>query len=258
MKKLWIALGVLVFLIALAVIVPGLKAGETKAGSRYQVLAPIRNGNLTIFPVVAESSHDTAQFLTLDEGLRSGDVVVTEAGSAGPLVRPRPGHPVWDERSHGGGAQVNTLVLINNSKRPLLLLAGEIVTGGKQDRIIGKDRLVPAESDPVDLSVFCVEPGRWVARSDKFGAPMAMVQPSVRAKAMAEKDQQQVWNEVAKARNSMAETVDGASWCCSRFRTDQNSSYAALGREPGSPETTRQRYRSFTAGISECDSAAAR
>jgi len=33
---------------------------------------------------------------------------------------------------------VNRLVLVNNSKRPLLLLAGEIVTGGKQDRVIGK------------------------------------------------------------------------------------------------------------------------
>src|ERR1700693_3530032 len=67
------------------------------------------------------------------------------------------------------GAQVNRLVLVNNSKRPLLLLAGEIVTGGKQDRVIGKDRIVPAESDPVDLSVFCVEPGRWVATSEHFG-----------------------------------------------------------------------------------------
>ena len=116
--------------------------------------------------------------------MASGDVVVTEAGNAGPLVRPRRGHPVWDEHPRGG-AQVNQLVLINNSKRPLLLLAGEIVTGGKQDRIIGKDRLVPAESDPVDLSVFCVEPGRWVARSEKFAAPMAMVQPSVRDTAVA-------------------------------------------------------------------------
>jgi hypothetical protein len=34
-----------------------------------------------------------------------------------------------------------------------------------------------------------------------------IVQPSVRAKAMGEKDQQQVWNEVAKARSSIAETV---------------------------------------------------
>jgi ARG/rhodanese/phosphatase superfamily protein len=147
MNKLWISIGILLTLIGLALVVPCLKAGGTKAAGGYQVLAPIRNGNLTIFPVVADTSHDTSQFLTLDEGLRSGDVVVTEAGNAGPLVRPRPGHPVWDVHPRGG-AQVNQLVLINNSKRPLLLLAGEIVTGGKQDRIIGKDRLVPAESDP--------------------------------------------------------------------------------------------------------------
>ena len=225
MKKFWIALGVLLFALGLAVVVPCLLAGEAKAGGRYQVLAPIRSGNLTIFPVVAESAHDTGQFLTLDEGLRSGDVVVTEAGNAGPLVRPRPGHPAWNERPRGD-AQVNQLLLINNSKRPLLLLAGEIVTGGKQDRIIGKDRLIPAESDPVDLSVFCVEPGRWVARSDKFMAPMAMVQPSVRAKAMAEKDQHQVWNEVAKARTSAAEavTAEGAP----AVRLNESSSYAVM------------------------------
>jgi hypothetical protein len=228
MKKLWIAVVATLVLLALAVVVPCLKAGGTKSGDatiagQYQVLAPIRNGNLTIFPVVAETSHDTGQFLTLDEGLRSGDVVVTEAGSAGPLVRPRRGHPVWNEGQHGGSAQVNQLVLINNSKRPLLLLAGEIVTGGKQDRVIGKDRLVPAESDPVDLSVFCVEPGRWVARSDSFNAPTAMVQPSVRGKAMAEKDQHQVWDQVAKARTSMAETVEvqGAN-----MPLEESSSYA--------------------------------
>ena len=227
MKKLWIALGVVLLLVALAVVVPCLKAGQTKPESRYQVLAPIRNGNLTIFPVVAETSHDTGQFLTLDEGLRSGDVVVTEAGSAGPLVRPRPGHPVWDEGRRGGGAQVNQLVLINNSKRPLLLLAGEIVTGGKQDRVIGKDRLVPAESDPVDLSVFCVEPGRWVGTSEKFhGASMNMVQPSVRAKAMADKDQQKVWNQVAQSRTAMAETVTVEAGALAAAPIQESSSYA--------------------------------
>lgn len=225
MKKLWIGFGVLLFLVTLAVVVPCLKAGETAPGARYQVLAPIRSGNLTIFPIVAESSHDTSQFLTLDEGLRSGDVVVTESGNAGPLVRPRPGHPVWNQRPREG-AQVNQLVLINNSKRPLLLLAGEIVTGGKQDRVIGKDRLVSAESDPVDLGVFCVEPGRWVARSDKFIAPMAMVQPSVRAKAMADKDQGKVWEQVGKARSSMAETVTVEAGALAAEPIHDSSSYA--------------------------------
>ena len=53
----------------------------------------------------------------------------------------RPGTPVHQQ----SGAEVNRLVLINNSDRPLLLLAGEIVTGGKQDRVIGADRLVPPQ-----------------------------------------------------------------------------------------------------------------
>jgi hypothetical protein len=210
-KKIWISIAFAVVLVGLAIIVPCLvRGGEVNAGTGFQVLAPIRHGNLTIFPVVATNSHDTREFLTLDEGLRSGEVVVSEAGSITPLVRPRHSHPAWQERHPGDGAEVNRLVLVNNSKKPLLLLAGEIVTGGKQDRIIGKDRLVPGESDPVDLSVFCVEPGRWVATAGKyeFNAPAAMVQPSVRSKAMAEKDQHQVWDKVAQSRSAMAESVE--------------------------------------------------
>src|SRR6202166_3945659 len=183
----------------------GMSFNEEQASfSGYKVLEPIRHGSLTVFPVVAPKSYDTGEFLTLDEGLRSGDVVVTEYGNVRGLLRRR----VTPAMQHDG-AEVNRLVLVNNSKRPLLLLAGEIVAGGKQDRVIGKDRIVPAESDPVDLSVFCVEPGRWVATSDHFGTSGAtyapgrgsstgggsagtmMAQPSVRAKAMGDKDQNQ-------------------------------------------------------------------
>ena len=82
---------------------------------------------------------------------------------------------------------MNRLVLVNNSDRPLILLAGEIVTGGKQDRVVGKDRIVPANSDPIDLGVFCVEPHRWVETSAHFGGlGFSMAQPSVRLKAMAQ------------------------------------------------------------------------
>ena len=201
-------------IVAAAVVVPCmLQAGEVAPASGYSLLSPIHSGNLTVFPVVASKSYDTAEFLTLDEGLRSGDVVVTEAGQARGLIRHRPGeaaiiHPVR-------GAEVNRLVLVNNSKRPLLLLAGEIVTGGKQDRVIGKDRIVPAESDPVDLSVFCVEPGRWVPTNGKyeFGSAGGVVgglvaAPVVRSKAMAAKDQQQVWDSVRSSQRAMATTVE--------------------------------------------------
>jgi hypothetical protein len=219
-------------------------AGEVASASGYRVLEPIRHGSLTVFPVVSPKSYPTGEFLTLDEGLRSGEVVVTEYGNVQGLIR-RHGTPAIQQ----GGAQVNRLVLINNSKRPLLLLAGEIVTGGKQDRVIGKDRIVPAESDPVDLSVFCVEPGRWVATSEHFntsgatyasaGAPTnsrnvgtIMAQPSVRAKAMAEKDQNQVWAEVRKQQQQATEmvTVEAASPAVQTEVAElaQTSSYARV------------------------------
>jgi hypothetical protein len=139
------------------------------------------------------------------------------------------------------GAEVNRLVLVNNSKRPLLLLAGEIVTGGKQDRVIGKDRIVPPESDPVDLSVFCVEPGRWVATSDRFGASgktygstvaggpppgTMMAQPSVRAKAMGDKDQNEVWAEVRKQQSSIVSDLAPSAPRASANEIRSTSSYA--------------------------------
>lgn len=186
------------------------QAGESSY-SGYKVLSPIRHGNLTVFPVVANTSHNTQQFLTLDEGLRSGEVIVTEAGAIRPMVRRRSDRmPTIHD-----GAQVNQLMLINNSSRPLLLLAGEIVSGGKQDRVIGKDRIVPAESDPIDLSVFCVEPGRWVGTSSKFystgGMASAMAAPGVRSKAMADKDQQKVWSEVRNSQATIMARVPTAS-----------------------------------------------
>ena len=58
-----------------ALLAPGTTpAGGAALPSGYKVLEPIRHGNLTVFPVVAASSHDTRN-LTLDEGLRSGDVI---------------------------------------------------------------------------------------------------------------------------------------------------------------------------------------
>lgn len=180
--------------------------------SSYRVLAPIESGNLLLFPVVESGKIPASPFITLDEGIKNGQVEVTEAGNVRGLVRLRPtrgrtddsvlrSHPLPDPPTYRGD-QVNTLVLVNNSDKPLLLLAGEIVTGGKQDRIVGKDRIVPAQSDPIDLGVFCIEHGRWTEdtatfrSSAKASAQSLMVQPSVREKAMVDKNQQEVWDSV--------------------------------------------------------------
>src|SRR5436305_4250747 len=190
-------LGVLVVTFACSSLVWG-----GTASPNYKVLNPISHGNLTIFPVVTSITHDTSRFITLDEGIRSGEVVVTEGGRTSGLIR-GPQHRIPVSR-----AQVNTLVLVNNSKRPLILLAGEIVIGGKQDRVVAKDRVIPAESEPVDLGVFCVEPGRWTETSAQFSTMKSqMAQPSVRSKAMVAKDQQQVWESVGTANGAIAGAI---------------------------------------------------
>jgi len=229
--RLMIAIAGIALLVVAALVVPCLlDAGEVTSTSGYTLLSPIRSGNLTVFPVATSKSYDTAEFLTLDEGLRSGDVVVTEAGQARGFIRRRPGDPLVIHPARD--AEVNRLVLVNNSKRPLLLLAGEIVTGGKQDRVIGKDRIVPAESDPVDLSVFCVEPGRWVAANGKadFSAGRndininTLASIGVRGSAMANKNQQQVWDNVNKSKQAMEMAVPASS----AVEVNSTTSYARV------------------------------
>jgi hypothetical protein len=196
--------------------------------SQYRVLPAITQDKLAIYPVITDQSFDTSKFMTLDEGIRSGEVIVQESGQSVGLVRPRPQDGVWHERPWPPrpttGPRVNQLALINHSNRPLLLLAGEIVTGGKQDRVVGRDRIVPAHSDPVPLDVFCVEPHRWMGASAEFGGTAsAIAQPSVRMQAMVEQNQQRVWDEVARSRSAFAASVPAPQ----AFAMKSSSSYAA-------------------------------
>ena len=172
---------------------PG-RASQRPEGD-WRILDPVVYENIAIFPVVSGSSQDTSGFLTLEEGLASGEVTVSERGAA-VMVRNRgqvrpPVTPQYD------AASVNQLVLINRSKRPLLLLAGELVSGGKQDRIIGKDRIVPVGAEPLPLDVFCVEHGRWTGASSQFTASKVIVHPSVREQAAVDQKQDEVWAAVA-------------------------------------------------------------
>src|SRR5712692_3307930 len=166
----------------------------------WRLLDPVTYENISVFPVVSPYNQDTSLFLTLEEGLATGEVLVREQGSEG-LARSRDGRPVYIPQPTG--ASVNQLVLINRSKRPLLLLAGELVSGGKQDRVIGKDRIVPAGAPPLPLDVFCVEHGRWTG-SSQFAAALTIVHPSVRESAAVDQAQTKVWDSVRNGTNSKA------------------------------------------------------
>jgi hypothetical protein len=168
-------------------------APSSRPEGDWRLLDPVTYENISVFPVVSSYSQDTSPFLTLEEGLATGDVAVHEQGSES-MVRGRDGHPIYIPQP-GTGASVNQLVLINRSKRPLLLLAGELVSGGKQDRVIGKDRIVPPGAPPLPLDVFCVEHGRWTGSSE-FAAALTIVHPSVRERAAVDQKQTEVWDAV--------------------------------------------------------------
>jgi hypothetical protein len=170
----------------------GAASPRPKLDGDWRLLDPISYENVSIFPVISSVSQDTSEFVTLDEGLSSGEVIVREQGSDG-MARGRG----TSFLQYNTGASVNQLVLINRGKRPVLLLAGELVSGGKQDRIIGKDRIVAPGAEPLPLDVFCVEHGRW-SSGMQFSAAKTMVHPSVREQAAVNQNQTEVWESVRK------------------------------------------------------------
>ena len=182
-------------------------AGVGEFRESWRVLDPITRRNLSIYPVVSSLGADTSAFLTLDEGVASGAVKILERGQLQGATYRRRESRRWPPQSEqipdAGGASVNELVLVNESSRPLLLLAGEVVSGGKQNRIIGADLVVPPKSDPVPLTVFCVEHGRWTSGGGGFGSAKAIAHPQIRMEAQGNKSQQGVWNSVARAADAM-------------------------------------------------------
>jgi len=133
--------------------------------------------NLTFYPLIARSDGPPADYLVLDEGLAGGQVRVVEKG---------------------GGAEVNRLSLENRSQKPLFVMSGEVVIGGKQDRIIGKDAVI-GPNETVDVPVFCVEHGRWTEgqAGKSFRSAGSMADTKVRKKAAFKDSQSEVWQEVA-------------------------------------------------------------
>lgn len=203
------AWGVVAIVLASACLFAGLSTNGQKSdlpdSNIWRLAEPIRYENLSVFPVVSSRSANTGGFSTLDEALGTGEAVVTEGGGD-VMQRSRDGRPVAIPEHRG--ASVNQLVLINRGSKPLVLLAGELVSGGKQDRIISKDRIVPAGAEPLPLDVFCVEQGRWSSGAEFFAGNL-MVHPSVREKAAVDQEQGKVWEAVRSGTTSGSGVAGG-------------------------------------------------
>jgi hypothetical protein len=189
----------------------GASSGPLLAEQGPRLSGPHVHDNLAIYFVHGTSAPGPVP-LTLEEAVARGRVQVIETG------------------------RVNELVIENTGAEPVFVQAGDIVKGGKQDRVLTVSLLLPAKSGRLPMQSFCVEQGRWTARGkedvNKFSsateampsraallamaAPAPVKQGGYRAAGerpdggdVAVK-QKKVWDSVAATQSKLADGV-GAS-----------------------------------------------
>jgi hypothetical protein len=157
-----------------------------------RISGPYQSGNLSVFLIHAELADGgsvAGAYLTLDEALAGGEAAVYETGD------------------------VNELEVQNKSKNHTLFIqAGDIVKGGRQDRVLSVDLILPPGSGKIPITAFCVEQGRWSARGDESGQQFASAEKSLAGKdlklaAKSKRSQTEVWNAVAETQAKLAASV---------------------------------------------------
>lgn len=131
-------------------------AGTAMAASdpAMTITAPITHENLAVYLVRGGSSAGPTP-ATLEEALAKGSVIVHETGN------------------------VRELKVENTGSEPVFIQFGDLVKGGRQDRVLTTSLLLPPKSGQIAIGAYCVEQGRWSSRgiedSMKFSASNAQI-----------------------------------------------------------------------------------
>ena len=129
-----------------------------------RISGPVIHENLAIYFVHGPSAAGPVP-LTLQEAMAKGTVTVHETG------------------------QVNELTIQNLGNEEVFVQSGDIVKGGRQDRVLMVSLLLPPRSGVIPIASFCVEHGRWTARggedSNTFSASNNAVPSQAARLAMA-------------------------------------------------------------------------
>jgi len=140
-----------------------------------KIHGPFVHEHLALYVVEDPSAKSAGEFLTLAEGLASGDVKVSEKKDA----------------------QVNELLIENASGKPCFVQAGDVVKGGQQDRTIARDFVIPPKTPPSPIASFCVEQSRWHGQAGFAASTQNAYGKDLKCAIQQKKDQSEVWKEVA-------------------------------------------------------------
>ena len=167
--------------------------------------------NLRLYPVYATDSFKLAfrnvgKYTSLQEAVQAKKIKITERTD---------------------GSSVNNLTVQNTSSDTIIIICGDVVKGGQQDRIVQEDIVLAPKSGKKNLKVFCVESGRWsrvqpemavpsdalIVKEDapaEFNAYYSKGTMSLRKVVDKEKDQEKVWSKVEEI-NSKNKTETATS-----------------------------------------------
>ncbi len=151
---------------------------------------------ITTAAATVERNKVAANYLSLGEAMNQSRFRITEKKPYG--------------RFNDPGA-VNTLTVQNKTQDTVYLMSGDVVKGGKQDRIIAEDLLV-APRTIVDVPVFCVEPHRWDYQDEKayaFTGYYNVAATRIRKSLRESRSQHDVWDkvqEITSVNNAETET----------------------------------------------------
>lgn len=151
----------------------------------YKISGPYSYKNLTIFLFHGKSTLNAEKLLTLDEALEKKKLIVYETGNVGELE------------------------IENISDKPVYIQSGDIVKGGRQDRVLQYDLVVQPKSGKIPINSFCVEHGRWSGRGNESSQAFNSSKNQVSSKklkiaAKLEESQQNVWNEVSAVQEKLS------------------------------------------------------
>ena len=193
----------------------------------YRISAPYSHKNLTIYLIHGKDETSKTNILTLQEAMERKILRVYET------------------------SDVNELEVENISKAfDVFIQSGDIVKGGKQDRILGVSIVIAARSGRIKIEAFCVESGRWQKRGNEDAGQFSssndrIVSKELKLAANGERSQQEVWAKVSEAQEKLSKNL-GAP-----INGRSSSSSLQLSLENGKVAATADEYVRKLSGLIE-------
>ncbi len=212
--------------------VPALKSCNTthQDNNPYEITALPKLKNLQIFLIDPLEETLKTKYITLEQAMEKKYVVVKET------------------------SQVSELSIKNNSDHYIYINSGDIVKGGKQDRTVQYDMIIPPHSKQIPLPSFCVEAGRWNQRKnedvERFASNTKMISSAALKLAVKYENQQSsVWSNVAKQQVKMNDNLSDIMGEAVDVKDKQSASSLQLTLENEELQKLIEEYKKVYEGL---------